>query len=141
MLNLLLALTHIPQHSQSIRFRHFAEKSNGCTGINVYSELSENRYHFYQLTVVGTEITSLLPVFCEKLCHFLTWPTGEDWRSRQGIWTKLPIAVGALYGTSHRIYIPVFEPQELYYLGHRHFHCLHTPVVSDACDNTLHRFE
>jgi len=27
------------------------------------------------VTVVGTEITSLLPVFCEKLDHFLTWPT------------------------------------------------------------------
>ena len=24
------------------------------------------------------------------------------------------------------------EPQELYYLGHRHFHSLHTQVVSDA---------
>ena len=24
------------------------------------------------------------------------------------------------------------EPQELYYLGHRHFHCPHTQVVSDA---------
>ena len=48
LLNLLLALTHIPQHSQSIRFRHFAE--NGFTGGNAYSELSENRYHFYQLT-------------------------------------------------------------------------------------------
>ena len=24
------------------------------------------------------------------------------------------------------------EPQELYYLGHRYFHCLHTQVVSDA---------
>ena len=52
------------------------------------------------ITVVGTEITSLLPVFCEKLDHFLTWPTEEDWLSRQGIWTKLPIAVGAIDGTS-----------------------------------------
>ena len=89
------------------------------------------------VTVVGTEITSLLPVICEKLDHFLTWPTEEDCLSRQGIWTKLPLAVGAIDGTSHRIYIPEVEPQELYYLGHRHFHCLHTHVW----DNTLHRFE
>ena len=130
MLNLLLALAHIPQPSQSIRFRHSAENENEFTDRNVYSVLSENRYHFYQLTgetsetminlqnlillhdtreahaickksvllfwyivtdvstiqfafkhvgvsvtVVGTEITSLLPVFCEKLDHFLTWPT------------------------------------------------------------------
>ena len=84
------------------------------------------------VTVVGTEITSLLPVICEKLDHFLTWPAEKDWLSRQGIWTKLPLAVGAIDGTSHRIYIPEVEPQELYYLGHRHFHCLHTQVVSDA---------
>ena len=164
LLNLIIALTHIPQHSQSIRYRHFAENENEFTDRNVYSELSENGYHFYQLTgetseiivnlqnlivlhdtrehmlsarhlvicyivtdvsnihfafnhvgvsvtVVGTEITSLLPVFCEELDHFLTWPTEED---------------------SHRIYRPEVEPQELYYLGHRHFHCLHTQVVSDA---------
>ena len=42
------------------------------------------------------------------------------------------MAVGAIDGTSHRIYRPEVEPQELYYLGHRHFHCLHTQVVSDA---------
>ena len=74
----------------------------------------------------------MLPVFCEKLDHFLTWPMDEDWRSRQGIWTKLSMAVGAIDGSSHRIYRPEVEPQELYYLGHRHFHCIHTQVVSDA---------
>ena len=49
-MNLLLSLAHIPQPSQSIRFRHFAENENEFTGRNVYSQLSENRYHFYQLT-------------------------------------------------------------------------------------------
>ena len=161
LLKLFLALAHIPQPSQSIRFRHFAEDENVFTDRNVYSELSENRYHFYQITgetsetmidlqnlivlhdtrehmlsarnrvllfviwlrmystynllsnmfgvsvtVVGTEITSLLPVFCEKLDHFLVWPTEEDWRSMLGVWTKLPMAVGAIDGSSHRIYRP-----------------------------------
>ena len=180
-------LAHIPQPSQSIRFWHFAEDENVFNGRNVYSELSENRYHFYQLTgetpetmidlqnlivlhdtrehmiparnwvllfviwlrvyptynllsnvfdvsvtVVGTEITSLLPVFCEKLDHFLVWPTEEDWRSMLGVWTKLPMAVGAIYCSSHRIYRPEVEPQKLYYSRHRHFHCLHTQVVCDS---------
>ena len=49
---------------------------------------------------------SLLPVFCEKLYHFLVWPTEEDWRSMLGVWTKLPMAVGAIDGSSHRIYRP-----------------------------------
>ena len=42
------------------------------------------------------------------------------------------MAVGAIDGTSHRIYRPEVEPQELYYLGHRQFHCLHTQVISDV---------
>ena len=79
-----------------------------------------------------TEITSLLPVFYEKLDPFLVWQTEEDWRSMLGIWTNLSMAVGAIDGTSYRIYRPEVEPQELYYLGHRHFHCIHTQVVSDA---------
>ena len=49
-----------------------------------------------------------------------------------GVWTKLPVAVGAVYGSSHRIYRPRVEPQKLYYSGHRHFHCLYTQVVCDA---------
>ena len=36
-LNLFLVLAHIPQPSQSIRFRHFAENENEFTGRNVYS--------------------------------------------------------------------------------------------------------
>ena len=42
------------------------------------------------------------------------------------------MTVGVIDGTSHRIYRPEVEPQELYYLGYRHIHCLHTRVVSDA---------
>ena len=50
LLNLFLALAHIPQPSQSIRFRHFAEDKNVFTDRNVYSQQSGNRYHVYQLT-------------------------------------------------------------------------------------------
>ncbi|CAG2254071.1 unnamed protein product [Mytilus edulis] len=48
-----------------------------------------------------------------------------------GNWEKLPMAVGAIDGTSTEIYRPLVEPQELYYSGHRHFHCVHTQVVID----------
>ena len=73
------------------------------------------------VTDVGTEITSLLPVFCEKLDHFLVWPTEEDWRSMLGVWTKLPMAV-MVPRTGYTD--PEVESQVLYYSGHRHFHCL-----------------
>ena len=70
------------------------------------------------VTVVGAEITSLSPVFCD---HVLVWPTEEDWHLTQGIWTELPMTVGAIDGTSHRIYRPEVEPKEQYYSGHQHF--------------------
>ncbi|VDI61573.1 Hypothetical predicted protein [Mytilus galloprovincialis] len=41
------------------------------------------------------------------------------------------MAVGAIDGTSTEIYRPLVEPQELYYSGHRHFHCVHNQVVND----------
>ncbi|VDI75488.1 Hypothetical predicted protein [Mytilus galloprovincialis] len=46
-------------------------------------------------------------------------------------WEKLPMAVGAIDGTLTEIYRPLVEPQELYYSGRRHFHCVHTQVVID----------
>ncbi|VDI60819.1 Hypothetical predicted protein [Mytilus galloprovincialis] len=46
-------------------------------------------------------------------------------------WEKLPMAVGAIDGTLTEIYRPLVELQELYYSGHRHFHCVHTQVVID----------
>ena len=58
----------------------------------------------------------------------------------QVVWTKLPMAVAALGGSSHRIYRPEMKPQELYYSGHRHFHCLHTQVDCGAY-GTIHYIE
>lgn len=85
------------------------------------------------VSAVGTEISSLLPIFCDKLGGYIQWPTDEEWRSMQGIWTKLPMADGAIDGTSH-------EPQDIYYSGHRHFHCLHTQVICDV-DGTIRYVE
>ena len=54
----------------------------------IVTDVSNTQFAFkhvgVSVTVVGTEITYLLPVFCEKLYHFLIWPTEEDWRSMEG---------------------------------------------------------
>ena len=77
--------------------------------------------------VVGREITNILPLFCEQVKAYLVWPTVAEWRAMRETWAKLPSAdVCAIDGTSHRFYRPEVEPQELYYSGHRHFHCIHT---------------
>ena len=73
-----------------------------------------------------------LPFFCEQVKAYLVWPTVAEWRAMRETWAKLPSAVGAIDGTFHRIYRPEVEPQELYYSGHRHFHCMHTQVVVDV---------
>ena len=83
--------------------------------------------------VVGREITNILPLFCEQVKAYLVWPTVAEWRAMRETWAKLPSAgVCAIDGTSHRFYRPEVEPQELYYSGHRHFHCIHTQVVVDV---------
>ena len=50
----------------------------------------------------------------------------EEWTNLQGRWQKLPFAID---GTSTEIYRPGIEPQEHYYSGNRHYHCIHTQVV------------
>lgn len=52
----------------------------------------------------------------------------------RGIWEELPDAVAVIDGTVHHIYRPQTEPQALYYGGHRHYHCIHTIVITDNCN-------
>ena len=51
----------------------------------------------------------------------------------QSSWRMAAAAVcfGAIDGTSHAIYRPMNEPQEQFYSGHRHTHCLHTQILID----------
>ena len=84
------------------------------------------------MPVVGREITNILLLFCEQVKAYLVWPTVAEWRAMHETWAKLPSAVGAIDDSSHRIYRLEVEPQELYYSGHRHFHCIHTRVVVDV---------
>jgi hypothetical protein len=50
----------------------------------------------------------------------------------RGGWSGIPVAVGAIDGTSHKLQRPRTEPQEQYYSGHRHMHCMHTVVIIDT---------
>ncbi len=45
------------------------------------------------------------------------------------LWPKIPNAVAAIDGTSHRIYRPLIEDQREFYSGYRGMHCFHTMVV------------
>jgi len=49
----------------------------------------------------------------------------------------LPDAVGCIDATSHELYVPTHN-QRLYYSGHRHYHFIHTQVVTDDDLNIRH---
>ena len=55
------------------------------------------------------------------------WHNRHEWLQLRGTWPEMPNVVGAIDGTSHRIYMPK-RNQQLYYSGHRKCHCLHTQV-------------
>ena len=90
------------------------------------------------VSTIRDEIYWCIPVFREKYHHLIKWPNLNEWRNLQGCWPKLPFAVGAIDGTSTEIYRPQTEPQELYYSGNRHYHCIHTQVVISNSGNIYH---
>ena len=53
---------------------------------------------------VKNEIKYLVPILERTLSWYLSWPTIKEWRQRRGKWTKIESAVGAIDGTSHKIY-------------------------------------
>ena len=58
------------------------------------------------ITTVHNTITSFLPIFVEKMKPFIKWPSADEWLALRGNWRKIPLAVGSIDGTSHRIYWP-----------------------------------
>ena len=90
------------------------------------------------VTTVHDEINWGIPVICERFSRFVQWPSLNEWGEKSGTWEKLPMAVGAIDGTSTEIYRPLNEPQELYFSGHRHFHSIHTQVVVDTSGKICH---
>ena len=64
--------------------------------------------------------------------------TIREWRTFRGKFTKILDAVGAIDGTSHEIYRPQTEPQQLFYSGHRCYHALHTQLIVDTSGTIRH---
>ena len=83
------------------------------------------------ISAVKNEIRWMYQPFENKIKCFVKWPSLQEWREKHGNWSKIPCAVGAIDGTSHRINRPRTEPQEQYYSGYRHYHAIHTQIVTD----------
>ena len=62
------------------------------------------------------------------------WSMRAEWTTMRGRWRDMPLVVGMVDLTPHRIYKPLTERESLYYSGQRHFHCMHTQVVVDNYD-------
>lgn len=60
--------------------------------------------------------------FHQKLQYYIRWPTIQEWQAMEGIWKNIPFAVGAIDGTSHRIYRPEKRTTGNVFLGHRDYH-------------------
>ena len=59
----------------------------------------------------------------------IRWPSIASWRHCKQIWKEMPNVVGAIDGTSHEILVPQSEQQQVFYSGHRKYHCIHTQVI------------
>lgn len=82
------------------------------------------------LTLVHKAIHEMWQILHQHFRTLITWPSIDKWESMRGCWSELEEAVGAIDGTSHRIYRPT-ENQALFYSGHRDIHCVHTQVIID----------
>jgi DDE superfamily endonuclease/Helix-turn-helix of DDE superfamily endonuclease len=82
------------------------------------------------VSTIKREIRQCLTILDDVLEGYLQWPSIQEWLSLRGAWRRIPMAVGAIDGTSHEIYRPV-QNQEQFYSGHRHFHCMHSQIVID----------
>ena len=79
--------------------------------------------------IVKVEIRKMIDVFYQKMEHFLTRPNEDDWLLKRCDWKGLYPAVGATDGTSHQIFKPMTDPQQLFYSGYRKYHPIHTQIV------------
>jgi len=100
-------------------------------------------YHFLStlfnisVSTVKELIKLAIPILDNHFDMFLEWPTITEWENFRNQWPKLPMAVGAIDGTSHEVYRPV-HGQRQYYSGHRQYHCIHSQVVVDCTGRIRH---
>ena len=80
---------------------------------------------------VKDKIHSCSFVYRETYIQHVRWPPLEERMNFQGRWQKLPFDVGGIDRTSTEIYRPGIKPQEHYYSGNRHYHCIHTTASSN----------
>jgi hypothetical protein len=83
---------------------------------------------------VKEEIHSCSSVYRVKYRQHVRWPSLEEWTNFQGRWQTLPFDIWGVNGTSTEIYRPGVEPQEHYYSGNKHYHCIHIQVVTTNDD-------
>jgi hypothetical protein len=88
-------------------------------------------------STVKEQIWNMVSFLDTALEQYLQWPTVDEWSNLRGNWNKIPVAVGAIDGTSHEIYRPK-EDQEQFYSGYRSFHCIHTQIVIDNTGQIRH---
>ena len=79
----------------------------------------------------------ILPILNRYFSNFIRWPSDEEWEDKIGYWENFPYAVGVIDGTLHEIQRPITDPQELYYNGRVHYHCLSTQIVTDNMGNIV----
>ena len=85
--------------------------------------------------IVQVKISKMIDKFFQKMEHYLTWPTEDEWLLKRGDWEGLYPAVGAIDGTSHQIFKPMTIPQQLFYSWYRKYNANHAQIVSDKDSN------
>ena len=89
MLTILLTGCHVPHPTHGIRLRHFADDNNAFGGKDVFTEIADNRYAFYQITEETTE------TFIELLTFISLQPSHQHLLSQRNrllmfiIWLKM----------------------------------------------------
>ena len=58
------------------------------------------------------------------------WPSLQKWQKKHGNWSKIPCAVGAIDSMSHRNNRPRTKHQEQQYADYRHYHAIHTQILT-----------
>lgn len=98
------------------------------------------QYHTYALLSLnfGLSVSTISHIIrhtwiklWEVFSPIVVWPTPEEWLNKRGKWHEMPNVVGMIDGTSHEILVPMNEPQQDFYSGHRKYHCIHTQVFID----------
>ena len=82
------------------------------------------------ITTIHTIVHEIWPLILQQLGDEISWPSHAEWEEIREEGCILAGVVGAIDGTSFEIEIPEID-QQLYYSGHRKYHCFHCQVIID----------